>query len=69
MVFIMYDYIEDIIVDTDPAYMTGIANNPAQSGLFTVDESSPLLNEKGADFFRSMSARLLFAAKRSHPDI
>ena len=70
VVFIMYDYIEDIIVDTDPANMTGIANNPAQPRLSAVDESSPLLlNEIGADFVHSMTARLLFAAKRAHPDI
>jgi hypothetical protein len=49
--------------------MEGVARTPAQDDLFTIDESSPLLNEKDADFYHRTTARLLFAAKRASPDL
>ena len=68
VVFTMFDYIEDIIASA-PLDMRGIAPDPAKSKLFTVNENTPKLNTAGADEFHSMTARLLFAAKRARPDI
>ena len=64
VVFTMYDYIEDIIASAPPD-MRGIAPDPAGSKLFSVHESSPRLNKAETDEFHSMTARLLFAAKRA----
>lgn len=49
--------------------MNGTAPDPARSKLFTVHDNSPLLGVVQADFFNSMTARLLFAVKRVRPDI
>ena len=66
--FTMYNYIEDIIGSAPPD-MNGNTPNPAKSKLFTVHDNSPLLGVAQADFFHSMTARLLFAGKRARPDI
>jgi hypothetical protein len=66
--FTMYDYLEDILGDM-PNDMKGTAPTPASDHLFDVDEESPGLNEKEADFFHRTTARLLFAAKRARPDL
>jgi hypothetical protein len=66
--FTMIDYLEDILSET-PRDMEGTARTPAWDELFTVDESSPLLNIKDADFNHRTTARLLFAAKRARPDL
>jgi hypothetical protein len=68
MKFTMIDYLEDILSEM-PNDMEGIALTPAQDDLFTVDESSPLLNTKDADFYHRTAARLLFAAKKARPDL
>jgi hypothetical protein len=66
--FTMFDYLEDILSEI-PIDMEGVARTPAQDDLFTIDESSPLLNERDADFYHCTTARLLFAAKRACPDL
>jgi len=66
--FTMYDYLEDI-VEGMPDDMKGTAPTPASDNLFDIDEESPALNEKEADFFHRTTARLLFAAKRARPDL
>jgi hypothetical protein len=48
--FTMFDYLEDILSEM-PSDMEGVARTPAQDDLFTIDEQSPLLNEKDADFY------------------
>ena len=68
VIFTMYDYIENVI-GTDPSDMNRTAPDPARAGLFTVDKTSPRLSSTEAEFFHSMTARLLFAAKRARPDI
>ena len=68
VLFTMYGYIEDIITSAPPD-MRGITSDPARSKLFSVHESSLTLNRVEADEFHSMTARLLFAAKRAQPDI
>ena len=49
--------------------MRGLAPDPTESKLFNVRKTSPRLNRAEADEFHSMTARLLFAAKRARPDI
>jgi hypothetical protein len=66
--FTMFDYLEDILSEM-PSDMVGISRNPAQDDLFTIDELSPLLNDRDADFYHRTTARLLFAAKRARPDL
>ena len=66
--FTMYDYIESII-GTTPLNMNGTAPDPPNDGLFVVDKSPSLLYADGADFFHSMTALLLFAAKRARPGV
>jgi hypothetical protein len=61
-------YLEDILSEM-PSDMEGIARIPFHDDLFTVDESSPLLNIKDAAFYHRTTARLLFAAKRARPDL
>ena len=68
VVFTMYNYIEDII-DSAPPDMNGIAPDPARSKLFTVHETSPRLGIAQANFFHSMTKRLLFDSKRVWLDI
>ena len=68
VVFIMYDYIEDIIASAPPD-MRGIAPDPAISKLFSVHKTSPRLGTAEADEFHSMTAWLLFATKRARPGI
>jgi hypothetical protein len=66
--FTMYDYLEDILSEM-PDDMNGTSPTPANDRLFEVDDDSPPLNEKEADFFHRTTARLLFAAKRARPDL
>ncbi|MGK3737709.1 MAG: hypothetical protein ACI90V_004556, partial [Bacillariaceae sp.] len=66
--FTMYDYLEDILEEM-PGDMNGTSPTPASDNLFDVDEDSPALSEKEADFFHRTTARLLFAAKRARPDL
>jgi hypothetical protein len=66
--FTMIDYLEGILSEM-PSDIEGIARTPAQDDLFTVNESSPLLNVKDADFYHRTTARLLFVAKRARPDL
>ena len=68
VIFTVYNYIEDII-GSAPPNMNRIAPDPAKSKLFTVHEDSPLLGVAQAEFFHSMTVRMLFAAKRARPDI
>jgi len=68
--FTMYDYLEDILKEADErGDMNGTAVTPASDDLFTVDESSPKLNDEMSDYFHRVTARFLFAAKRARPDI
>ena len=63
VIFTMYDYIEDII-GTPPSDMNGTAPDPTRVGMFTIDIMPPLLDADGAEFFHSMTDKLLFTAKQ-----
>ena len=58
----MYDYIKDII-GTAPSDMNGTAPDPTRAGLSMVDKTSSRLSAAEAEFFHTMTAWLLFAAK------
>ena len=64
----MFNYIEDIVASAPPD-MRGITPDPAKLKLFNVHDTLPRFNSKEVDEFNSMTARLLFAAKRVWPDI
>ena len=49
--------------------MDGSAVTPASSNIFQVNEECKKLDPEIADLFHRTAARLLFAAKRSRPDL
>ena len=66
----MYDYLQDVLREVDAkGDMKGSAVTPASANLFEIDENSPKLDEKNADYFHRIVARLLFACKRARPDL
>ena len=68
VLFTMHDYIEDIIDSTLPD-MGGTAPDHTRSKLFTVQKTLPRLGTPQTDFFHSMTARWLLAAKQARLDI
>ena len=70
VVFSMFNYLEDIIVEAPLDLKVGPKHKtPASGKLFHVDETSPLLNTEKAELFHQLVAHLLFASKRVRPDI
>jgi hypothetical protein len=47
----------------------GLAKTPASVELFSVDEASPMLGDKKRKEFHSLTAKLLYQAKRARPDL
>ena len=65
----MQHYVKGIL-DEVPDDMTGVANTPASSFLFQINNQSPeLLDNATADLFHTLVAKLLFLGKRARPDI
>ena len=69
VVFSMFEYLEDIIMEAPADLKPNNCNYPCNANLFQVDETSPRLDPTTAELFHRLVARLLFAAKRSRPDI
>ena len=70
VVFSMFDYLEDIIVEAPLDLKVGPKHKTLASGkLFQIDETSPLLSTEKGKLFHQLVARLLFASKRARPDI
>ena len=70
VVFSMFDYLEDIIVEVPLDLKMGPKHKtPASGNLFHIDNTSPLLSMEKAELFHWLVARLLFASKRVRPDI
>ena len=65
----MFDYIEDIIVETNKDPKNSHSYYAGNDQLFKVDYNSPRLLSKDADLFHRHVARLLFASKRARLDI
>ena len=69
VLFIMFDYLEDVIVEASKDLKNSCSYYPGNDSLMKVDEDSPRLPTKDADLFHRHVARLLFASKRARPDI
>ena len=63
----MNKYIDELLEEYKD--VTGTAKTPAGEDLFTIDESATLLGDKDKEYFHSLVAKLLYASKRTRPDI
>ena len=64
----MTDYISSILADATE-FKSGVAKTPASNDLFNVEKTSPPLDAKRSQRFHTITAKLLFLAKRGRPDI
>jgi hypothetical protein len=64
----MDDYVEGIL-DEAREDMEGVAATPAADHLFQVNEDGEKLKETDAQYFHTMTAKLLFLSKRARPDV
>jgi hypothetical protein len=62
----MDGYIADLLQSSG---ITGTISSPASDNLFTVRSDAPKLNKEGINDYHSLTAKLLYAAKRARPDI
>ena len=70
VVFSMFDYLEDIVVEAPLDLKMGPKHKTLVSGkLFTVDKNSSLLCKEKAELIHRLVARLLFASKQAWPDM
>ena len=69
MKFYMFDYIEQILNEVDPALMKGASVTPAGPTLFKVNDDAVKLSIDVADQFQRSVAQLLFFSKRARPDM
>jgi hypothetical protein len=69
MVFTMFDFLEDIIVEAPDDLKKSRSFYPGNDKLFKLNPDSPKLSQKQAELFHRIVARLLFASKRTRPDI
>lgn len=65
----MDDYVDNIMSEAK-ADMEGVATSPAAEHLYEVNEVDPdILLDKDAQYFHTMTAKLLFLSKRARPDL
>jgi hypothetical protein len=65
----MDDYVDNILLEARED-MEGVATSPAAEHLFKVNDTDPDgLSEKDAQYFHTMTAKLLFLSKRARPDL
>ena len=69
VVFTMFDYLEDVIVEANKALKNSPSYYPGNISLMKVDLDSPKLPIKDTELFHHPVARLLFTSKRARPDI
>lgn len=69
VVFTMFDYLKDIIVECPTNLKKATSIFPANDNLFKLNEDSPRLDSEKSNLFHQISARLLFAAKQERPNI
>ena len=67
--FTMFDYLENVIVETAEDLKNSHSYYPGKKQLFKVNYDSPSLPLKNAVLFHCHVARLLSASKRVRPDI
>jgi hypothetical protein len=63
----MPGYIDEVL--DFASRITGESKTPAGNNLFEIDEASPLLEKGDAEYYHSLTAKLLYLAKRARPDI
>ena len=56
----MFDYIEQVLSEVDPALMHGPSLTPATAKLFKINGNGTKLSKKDVDAFQHNVARLLF---------
>jgi hypothetical protein len=66
--FIMEDYIDDILEEA-PEDMKGNAVTPAALNLFTVWEETEKLDDKCAEMYHHLMAKLLYLCKHACPNL
>ena len=66
--FRMTDFIDGLLEEAAED-MRGTANSPAYHHLFKVNPNAKRLDEKKADYFHHMTAKLLYLCKRTRADI
>jgi hypothetical protein len=65
----MDDYVDGVL-EAARDDMSGVATSPAADHLYDVNETDPVfLKEEDGNYFHTMTAKLLFLAKRARPDI
>ena len=64
----MLDSVEKMLKEL-PEEFDGTATTPAGNDLFKIDEDSPKVDEKKAQFFHTYVAKTLFICKRARPDL
>mmetsp|Transcript_8358 Transcript_8358/g.8194 ORF Transcript_8358/g.8194 Transcript_8358/m.8194 type:complete len:163 (+) Transcript_8358:88-576(+) len=69
VVFTMFDYLEDIIVEANKDLKNSRSYYPGNDSFMKVDQDSPRLPTKDAELFHRHVTRLLFASKTARPDI
>lgn len=65
----MQDYIRRMLLEAPDEMRQGTAATPAADHLFTVNDQCAKLDEKQAQLFHHITAKLLFLCKRGRPDI
>ena len=62
----MSKYINELLNEYN---ITGTCNTPASNYLFDIMENSPLLDNDNKELYHTITAKLLYLAKRARPDI
>ena len=69
VIFSMEDYIEALLAEMPDDLKKGSATTPAANHLFTVNPQGVKLNEKKAENYHHLTAKLLYLCKRVRPNL
>lgn len=69
VVLSMFEYLENIVMEAPADLKPNNCNYLCNANLFQVNKTSPKLDPETTELFHRLVVRLLFAAKRSRPDI
>ena len=67
--FKMHEYVQNMLDETPEELMKGPCSSPAANHLFEVNPDAEKLNSVSAETFHHLTAKLLYLAKRSRPDV
>jgi hypothetical protein len=65
----MDQYVNELLDNVPEDYGTGIATTPAATHLYDVNPDAEKLEQKKAELFHTLTAKLLFLSKRARPDL